>query len=405
MPTPVVVGKRVEEIDLVGLFPANEGMITQYYGRIGSGKTYAATSDILEKLRRGNVVYANWRIHYEGTDERKSWAYILLGLIWPFKRRYYYFPKENLKYFEFSDKWAMQEAKPQGGFYKDFTEWLSTRTDCDIFGDEGHVMFDSYAGTRMSIDKRTAVLHTRHFNRSIHIISQRPTAVHVSMRANVNIFYRCEQIWSWGGFLVRFKRSEYQDMQGETVDEDEEKVLSVKYYWGKKRVFEAYDTKYLRGDMPQSDKVAFEAYDVGYIGKTLLLLRKVMGEKSSKPPEQIDKVSRPSSYELSTAHKVIQKWKSVVHSGYESLWSRRPKVPFFHARGPVQSHAALAPRPTPPRAAEAFRDFRVLKVNSTKDVPQTFRQLTVRATPGKSRKKGQPAGVVRLAPFVSSEKA
>lgn len=270
MPTPFFDGKEVQQIELLNMFPATEGMIAQYYGRIGSGKTYNATSDILDLLRRGKVVYANWRIHYEGTDERKSFGWVILSLFLPWRRRFYNFPSENLKYFEFSDKWAQTIARPEGGFYKDFTDWLSTRTDCYIFGDEGHVMFDSYQGTRMSIDKRTAILHTRHFNRTICIISQRPTAIHVAMRANVNVFYKCEQIWSFGP-IVRFKRSEYQDMMNESVDEDEEKVISVKWYWGKTRVFEAYDTKYLRGDMPDSQKVMFKAYDYGFVARLKLL--------------------------------------------------------------------------------------------------------------------------------------
>lgn len=278
MASTFLKGKEVVEIELMDIFPAEEGMITQYYGRIGGGKTYAATSDILELLRRGKVVYANWRIHYDGTDERRSKAYALASIIFPWRKRFFDFPKENLKYFELSDKWA------QNNGFEDFTHWLSTRTDCSIFADEGHIMFDSYAGIRMSIEKRAAVYHTRHFNRSINIISQRPTAIHVSMRSNVAIFYRCQQIWNWGG-IRRFKRTEFQDIAQETVDEQEEKIIGVKYYWGKKRVFEAYDTKYLRGEILQSDKVLFKAYDFNYIARWALLMRNLFGKDSRKIQE------------------------------------------------------------------------------------------------------------------------
>lgn len=281
MATTIFDGKEVREIELLDLFPASEGMIAQYYGRIGSGKTYAATADILDLLRRGKVVYANWRIHYDGSDERKSLPYIIASLFLPWRKRFYDFPSENLKYFEFSDVWARTQKKPDGSNYADFTEWLSTRTDCYIFGDEGHVMFDSYQGTRMSIDKRTAILHTRHFNRSIFIISQRPTAIHVAMRANVNVFYKCEQRWSFGP-LIRFRRSEYQDMQNESVDEDEEKVISIKQYWGRKKVFEAYDTKYLRGDTPDSQKVMFKAYEYNYLARLALFFRYFFHIKNNK---------------------------------------------------------------------------------------------------------------------------
>lgn len=266
----------MREIDLLDLFPPHAGEITQYYGRIGGGKTYAATADVLEKLRRGKVIYANWKINYNGTDERQSIAWVLLSLLFPWRKRFYVFPKDNLRYFEFSDAWARSQG------YKDFMDWFASRTDCEIYGDEGHVMFDSYQGIKMSIEKRAAVLHTRHFDRSIHIISQRPTAIHISMRANVNRFYRCQCIWSWGSF-VRFKRTEFQDMMNETVDEDEEKVISEKFYWGKNSVFDAYDTKYLRGTIEPSQRVLFKAYDFSYPQRFVLFLDDVIGSPKKRP--------------------------------------------------------------------------------------------------------------------------
>jgi len=266
MPSTIISknGKRIDEIELLDIFPASEGMICQYYGRIGSGKTYAATADILELLRRGKVVYANWKINYSGYDERKSKFRIFTSIVFPWINRFYNFPKENLIYFEISDSWAVKQG------YKDFDTWVMSRTDCYMFADEGHVWIDSYAGTRIPMERRNIALHTRHFNRCICIITQRPTAIHVTMRANVNIFYKCEKIFSWGN-IRRFKRSEFQEMLNESVDEDEEKCISVKHYWGRKRIFNSYDTKYLRGDQKQSQKVMFEAYKVGFFAKLRLL--------------------------------------------------------------------------------------------------------------------------------------
>lgn len=270
MSSIVNAGKKVAEIELLDLFPPNDGMITQYYGRIGSGKTYAATADILELLRAGRVVYANWKIHYEGFDERKSWPYLLLSLLFFWKKRFYSFPPENLKYFEFSDAWC----KTQG--YPSFIDWFASRTDCHIFADEGHVIFDSYQGIKASIEKRATILHTRHFDRSIHVISQRPTAIHVAMRANVNVFYKCEKTLTWP--FVRFRRTEYQDMLNENVDENEEKIISVKGYWGRARIFEAYDTKYLRGDVKPSQKVLFEAFDLNYLSRLIGFVKAIIGK-------------------------------------------------------------------------------------------------------------------------------
>lgn len=293
MSTPIFDGKQVQEIELLDLFPPNPGTIAQYYGRIGSGKTYAATADILEALRQGKVVYANWRIHYEGTDERKSILWAFLGVLLPWHHRFFNFPPGNLRYFEFSDEWAEKEG------YKDFTHWLETRTDCIIVGDEGHVMFDSYQGTRMSISKRSAILHTRHFDRAIWIISQRPTAIHVAMRANVNQFYKCELMWALGPW-VRFRRTEYQDMLNESVDEDPDKIISIKRYNGSQRVFDAYDTKYLRGEIQPSQKVLFQAYDYGYLARWALLFHNIaatLPKPKPRPPKppKAKKLSTPLS--------------------------------------------------------------------------------------------------------------
>jgi hypothetical protein len=268
MPTISYSGKRVGEVELLDVFPPYEGMISQYYGRIGSGKTYNATSDILDLLRRGQVVYANWKIHFDGYDERNSFIYLLRSIIFPWKKRFFYFPPDNLREIEVNEN---------------FHDRLGKLTDCHIFLDEGHVAFDSYEMARMSLEKRKNVLHTRHFNRSIHIISQRPTAVHVAMRANVNCFYKCEQLWRFGN-LVRFKRTEYQDMLNENVDENDEKIISEKWYWGKKRVFDAYNTKYLRGGLAASQKVLFEAYDLPYYITILRFFRKMFRIKEKPKP-------------------------------------------------------------------------------------------------------------------------
>ncbi len=259
MPTILTDGKQISEVDLLNLFPPNDGMISQYYGRIGSGKTYAATSDVLDLLNKGQVVYTNWKMRYEGYDQRKSVYWVFLSIIFPWRRKFFVFPKDNLRFLDVD---------------KDFHDKFAKLTDCHVFLDEGHVVFDSYEMARMNIERRKSVLHTRHFNRSIHIISQRPTAIHVAMRANVNVFYKCEKVMQWP--FVRFRRTEYQDMLNESVDEDEEKICGIKRYWGKKRVFEAYDTKYLRGDIKPSQTVHVEGWKISYFAKFLLLVKDLL---------------------------------------------------------------------------------------------------------------------------------
>lgn len=257
MATSFLVGRQVREVELLDIFQPAEGEITQYYGRIGQGKTYSATADILDLLRRGHVVYCNWRIKWDGFDERRSLPHIIVGILFPWRRRFFRFKKENLRYLPVDEH---------------FHENFEKLTDCYVFLDEGHVVFDSYEMAKLSLAKRASILHTRHFNRSIAIISQRPTAIHVAMRANVNRFYKCEKYFEWGP-LIRFKRTEFQDMLNETVDDDPEKAVSIKRYWGRGRVWNAYPSKYLRGDTPDSQKVEFEAFDVSFFGRVGLFLR------------------------------------------------------------------------------------------------------------------------------------
>lgn len=249
--------KKVDNVDLTTLFSPVDGEITLRYGRIGQGKTYGATMDILDDLKRGKVVYCNWKMNFEGIDQRQDMLFILGGLLFPWVKNYYVFPKENLKYIQIDDN---------------FVNNFSKLTDCTVYLDEGHVMFDSYEMAKMNMQKRTAVLHTRHFNRAINIISQRPTAIHVTMRANVNRFYKYDKIISWP-FLL-FRRTEYQDMTSETVDE--EKPLSTKFYIGKKQIYNMYDSKYLRGNLPASQEVQFELYTLNYFDKLRLLWRKLV---------------------------------------------------------------------------------------------------------------------------------
>jgi len=249
-------GKQIPEIDLLSLFSSPEGEITQRYGRIGQGKTYGATADVLDELSRGRVVYTNWRINYNGFDQRDSFLFILGSILFPWSSRFYKFPKDNLRYLPIDEN---------------FLNTFSKLTDCSVYIDEGHVIFDSYEMAKMSMEKRVSVLHTRHFNRSIHIISQRPTAIHVMMRANVNRFYKYDKLFSKP--FILFRRTEFQDMVGETVDED--KPLSTKFYIGQKAIYKAYDSKYLRGDLEDSQTVHVIGFKINYFVRLYMLAKKI----------------------------------------------------------------------------------------------------------------------------------
>lgn len=251
-------GKKVLKEDLLDVFQASEGSINMYYGLIGNGKTYAATADILDLLIKGKVVYANWHIQAEDFDGRKSLMMIIFNTLF-FRKRFYNIPcSKNLRFFD----------PDQFNSTGELVEWLSNLNDCEIFFDEGQDMFDSYEGTRFSKSKRRLILHTRHYHRTLNIISQRPTAIQVSARGNVNRFYKCVKIASWP--WVRFARYEFQQMSGETVDETVDPI-SKKTYFASNRVFRAYNTDYLAQGIPKSQEVFFEAYDLSLKEKFLAL--------------------------------------------------------------------------------------------------------------------------------------
>lgn len=271
------IGTKVLIEDLVDYFSASEGAINMYYGMIGNGKTYAATSDILDLLRQGKVVYLNWKVIVDDFDDRENFWPAFFNLIL-FRKRYFKIPcAQNLHYFD------PEQFQSTG----ELVEWLSGLNDCHIFFDEGQDMFDSYEGPKFSKSKRRLILHTRHYHRTLNIISQRPTAIQVSARGNVNRFYKCVKLASWP--WIRFARFEFQNMTGETVDETQDPI-SKKTYWGSNRVFRAYNTDYLAEGIPKSQSVFFEAFDLSFKERLIVLYRIVFGKK-----RRVDSVNKPVS--------------------------------------------------------------------------------------------------------------
>jgi len=223
------------DIDLAELFPAGEHGIYCYYGRIGQGKTYAMTADIIEALQQGKVVYSNYPIDWSGFDERQSIPALFFSLF-GIKTRFYEFYKENLHRIEVDEN---------------FHDTLSGLTDCIVALDEGYVAFDSYEMAKLSMKKRKNVLHTRHFDRSIWFTTQRTNAVHVTLRAQTNVFYKITKLWSL--FFVVFRRQEFDLGSDDSVDE--ENCYSRKLYLGRSSIFNAYNTKYLRYGAHASQQV------------------------------------------------------------------------------------------------------------------------------------------------------
>jgi hypothetical protein len=231
-------------VNMKRLFPNAQHGLYCYYGRLGEGKTYAMTCDVLAKLKKGEVVYTNYPIAWSGYNELDNFMQTFLGVI-GLRRRFFDFPKENLRYIEVDSK---------------FIDNFIKLTDCTVALDEAYVAFDSYEMARMSMEKRKGVLHTRHFDRSILYTVQRPTNVHVVMRGCTNVFYKCRRMMLWP--ILVFRREEYDLDHEEKINELDR--LSIKLYLGRSTIFAAYNSKYLR-NVEASQKLLVYARFPGYI--------------------------------------------------------------------------------------------------------------------------------------------
>jgi len=258
--------KEIEGIEL----PDVDGSIDLIYGGLGGGKTYAATADILADLRRGIVVFATWPIDFSGVDQLDSSGSLLLGIL-GFKRVYTRIDRSNFHYIPLA---KLMDDK--------FIEEISTMTDLHLYLDEGYAakLFDSYRKTNMSVKARLAVYGTRHFNRKIVIVAQRPNAIHVSSRAMVNRFFKCERPLAWLQKRLHFAffiKTEYQEMIDETVNE--EVASSIRFYFGRRAIFKAYDSKYLRSGAERLFPSKLQRFRVSYFTRWALLFRKIFKKR------------------------------------------------------------------------------------------------------------------------------
>lgn len=249
------------EDSLVNVIPPYEGALRLWYGRIRQGKTYAATKDAFETLKAGQVVYTNWELKFETYfggaeyDERKVPLERILGMA-GMKRHFLVVPRSNYHFIDIRDlENVYVDGKPTG---KNFYDWFAGLTSCSLYLDEGHIYYDSYLALKMDLARRISILNTGHFDRSVNIVTQRPTGIHAVLRDNVNIFYKCEKLWELGN-LKRFQITEFQDIDADgrpNEDQDEEgnyvNAVSQDRYFSSRKIFESYESKYMRHGMKES---------------------------------------------------------------------------------------------------------------------------------------------------------
>lgn len=257
--------KKVDQQEALKFFTPDEGELLLIYGAIGNGKTTLATSMVLEDLERGQVVYTTWRIDWSGFDERESFFHRLMKMVF-FRKRFYRFDASNWHYLDVTGD--------------DIWDKLSELNNCKIYFDDVIVqLFDSYEGTKFAKKKRQWAFTTRHYDRTIVLVTQRPSQVQVALRSQVNRFYKCVKKMSWP-FLI-LARYEYQDMVDENVN-DNAKPISSKTYFPSNRVLNAFRSKSLRAEGITPIVPVVEAWDYGFFARIWLFVSALVRKPSLK---------------------------------------------------------------------------------------------------------------------------
>jgi len=247
------IGIRQEMTEeILNMFRPAEGQVSIYYGKIRNGKTYAATADILDLLRRGEVVFANWMVDVPVYDERDHFWTVFWKILLRKRTFFRYNCPDNFHYFH-PDEIDIP--------------FLGRLVNVHVFIDEGQWIFNSHTKDH-DPEKRKLILHNGHYCRALNIITQRPQNVFKDMRSQVHVWYKCEKLLSFPWLL--FRRSEIQDMVEDLPDE--ESIQSVKVYFASKSVFNAYNTHGMRAANAILATPDFEAYNVGLWGKLKRLM-------------------------------------------------------------------------------------------------------------------------------------
>jgi len=255
------LGTKLEKSDLLlAMFASKEGINSVYYGRTRQGKTRNATADILELLKRGEVVYANWRIDFPDYDERDQKSSLWVRLIFG-KKIFFKYNKDN---FHFIDPSGLID-----GTGKENIDYLNRLVGVHLFIDEGQWVLPSMDKTWSDeqVAKMKLVLHGGHYCRSLNIITQRYNNISKNTRSQINVWYRCEKRFDAFGMMI-FSRFAIEDMKDdEPIEYDEEGRTcgKVKNYFVNKRhdqVFKSYNTHAMRQKDAIEVPVAFEAYEL-----------------------------------------------------------------------------------------------------------------------------------------------
>lgn len=180
--------------------------IVLYTGRPGTGKTYNLTRDLIKALDSGEVVYANYKIFWEGYEGRKfNWRKLR------FERVSY--PASNLRSWnKLSDLFHVEDGI--------------------IAMDEAHIYMRSRNWEKLPEEMERKL--SQHRKDGLHIWGtvQAIQRIDVIFRELVDFWYVFTDHPFW------FTRYEFD------IDQDKMKKfpLSKRWIWKRKKIYEMYDT-------------------------------------------------------------------------------------------------------------------------------------------------------------------
>jgi hypothetical protein len=254
-----MLGTRAELTNeqIMSLFRPVEGQIAVYYGKIRNGKTYAATADIIELVKRGETVYANWQVDIADYDERNHFYTVLIKFLFG-KNLFFKYKSSSFHYFHPDDI---------------DIPFLGRLVNAHIFIDEGQWIFNSHTKDH-DPEKRKLIFHNGHYCRSLNIITQRPVNIFKDMRSQVHIWYKCEKKLN---FPLMFQKTQFEDMKDDLPDETVEKP-PVQVYMARNRVLRAYNTHAMRANDAELQVPDFEAYTLTYMQMILTMYDMTLGK-------------------------------------------------------------------------------------------------------------------------------
>lgn len=343
-------GVKIRDVtELVDLFEAQEGTVEHITGKTGQGKTYEATRRAIGYLLEGKVVYTSWELILPDIwDQRENFEHLLLRFVFNRKRFYRFDIKANWHYVDID--------RP------DLVEFIASRTDCIFMLDEGQDVFDARGG--MDRRARQAITRTRHYRKTLIIVSQRAQAVDVTARANVTYYYQCvkDVAWFWP-FALHFKvyRTEEMDDQNYPIWEERRpdgkmwKAPIWRSHFAEKRIYNAYNSWYLRKGLLKTQDVHFEAFDLTQGEKLKAMFNLITGKVKRREhlPSEHVMATLVDNVPVLTKENEVQYTHATPQTSHSQSDTESSETP--RSQAPLKAHGKATPRSKKARTPSAKR--------------------------------------------------